>query len=154
MRKPLINGVIMSNSKKALVRDTRTTLDFYHSPTQLRFDTWNRLEEYASRLNQKYIRKADNAALTEKTRKAISLLQTIENYSAFPSEEDFKLIWELFEQEDFNLLAKIVSRIVRALTNGTYRIQKINLRVSGDHEERDELNQHYDDDRQQQRPLF
>ncbi|MFT5219666.1 MAG: arginine decarboxylase [Planctomycetota bacterium] len=143
----------MSIKKIALDRHTRTNLDFYHSPTQLRFDTWNRLEEYASRLNQKHIRKADNAKLTEKTRAAITLLQTIENYSAFPSEEDFRLIWELYEQEDFSMLAKIVSRIVRALTNGTYRIRRINLR-SSDSEERDEANQHYDDDQLQQRPYF
>jgi len=45
-------------------RNSRTNLDFYHSPTQLRFDTWNRLKEHASRLREKHMRKADVAALT------------------------------------------------------------------------------------------
>ena len=87
-------------------RKSRTNLDFYHSPTQLRFDTWNRLEEYTSRLAEKHMRKADVAALTKKTREAMTLLQTIEDYTAFPSQEDFKLLWQLYEQQDFDLLSR------------------------------------------------
>ena len=94
----------MPNSGAPAKRKSRTNLDFYHSPTQLRFDTWNRLEEYASRLNEKHMRKADVAALTKKTREAMSLLETIEDYTAFPSNDDFKLLWHLFEEQDFDLL--------------------------------------------------
>jgi len=133
-------------------KNSRTTLDFYHSATQLRFDTWNRLEEYTSRLSEKHMRKADVAALTQKTRDAISLLNTIENYSAFPSQEDFKLLWQLFEQEDFELLSRIVTRIVRALTGGTYRSRHINLRVPTELEDKGE--EHYDQEAHQQRPYF
>ena len=75
------------DSSKTLKRKQRTNLDFYHSPTQMRFDTWNRLEEYVNRLNQKQIRKADVAALTKKSRDAITLLETFESYCAFPSDE-------------------------------------------------------------------
>ena len=100
-------------------RNSRTNLDFYHSPTQLRFDTWNRLEEYTSRLNKKHMRKADAVAITKKTKDALTLLETIENYTAFPSLEDFKLLWQMFDQQDFGLLSRIVARIVRALTGGT-----------------------------------
>ena len=32
-----------SDSSITLKRKQRTNLDFYHSPTQMRFDTWNRL---------------------------------------------------------------------------------------------------------------
>ena len=135
-------------------RKSRTNLDFYHSPTQLRFDTWNRLEEYTSRLAEKHMRKADINAFTKKTREAISLLQTIEDYTAFPSREDFKLLWQLFEQEDYDLLSRVVSRVVRALTGGTYRSQHINLRVPTELEDKDEANQYFDEERQQQRPYF
>jgi len=135
-------------------RNSRTNLDFYHSPTQLRFDTWNRLEEYTSRLNQKHMRKADAAAVTKKTRDAISLLEIIENYSAFPSQEDFKLLWQMFDQQDFDLLSRIVARIVRALTGGTYRTRQINLRVPTDLEDKDEATQYFDEERHQQRPYF
>ncbi len=133
-------------------KKSRTTLDFYHSATQLRFDTWNRLEEYTSRLSEKHMRKADVAALTKKTRDAISLLHTIENYSAFPSQEDFKLLWQLFEQEDFELLSRIVTRVVRALTGGTYRSRHINLRVPTELEDKGEA--HHDQEAHQQRPYF
>ena len=119
-----------------LKRKQRKNLDFYHSPTQMRFDTWNRLEEYVNRLNQKQMRKADVAALTKKTRDAITLLETFESYCAFPSEEDFSLLWQLFDQQNFALLSNVVSRIVRALTGGTYRSRHINLRVAAELEDR------------------
>ena len=135
-------------------RKSRTNLDYYHSPTQLRFDTWNRLEEYTSRLNQKHMRKADVAALTQKTSDALSLLETIESYTAFPSQEDFKLLWQMFEQQDFDLLSRIVARIVRALTGGTYRSQHINLRVPTELEDKSEANEYFDEERHQQRPYF
>jgi arginine decarboxylase len=135
-------------------RNSRTNLDFYHSPTQLRFDTWNRLEEYTSRLNQKHMRKADAVAVTKKTRDAITLLEIIENYSAFPSQEDFKLLWQMFDQQDFGLLSRVVARIVRALTGGTYRSRQINLRVPVELEDKDEATQYFDEERHQQRPYF
>ena len=135
-------------------RKSRTTLDFYHSPTQLRFDTWNSLEEYTSRLRAKQMRKADIANLTRKTEDAITLLQTFETYTAFPSQDDFKLLWQLFDHQDFDLLSRIVARIVRALVGGTYRSRQINLRVPTELEDKDEINQYYDEASHQQRPYF
>jgi len=144
----------MPDTGTADKKKKRTTLDFYHSPTQLRFDTWNSLEEYTSRLKAKQIRKADVAVLTGKTEAAITLLETIETYTAFPSQEDFKLLWQLFDQQDFDLLSRIVSRIVRALIGGTYRSRQINLRVPTELEDREEINQYFDEASHQQRPYF
>ena len=90
----------------------------------------------------------------KKTREALTLLQTIEDYTAFPSGEDFKLLWQLFEQEDFDLLSRVTSRVVRALTGGTYRSQQINLRIPSELEDKDEANQYFDEERQQHRPYF
>ena len=135
-------------------RKSRTNLDFYHSPTQLRFDTWNRLAEHTSRLREKHLRKADIAAMVKKIRDEITLLETIEDYTAFPSQEDIKLLWQLFDQQDFDLLSRIVSRIVRALTGGTYRSRHINLRVPTELEDKDEATQYFDEERHQQRPYF
>ena len=135
-------------------RKSRTNLDFYHSPTQLRFDTWNRLAEHTSRLREKQLRKADVAALVKEIRDEITLLETIEDYTAFPSQEDIKLLWQLFDQQDFELLSRIVSRIVRALTGGTYRSRHINLRVPTELEDKDEAAQYFDEERHQQRPYF
>jgi arginine decarboxylase len=142
-----------SDSSITLKRKQRTNLDFYHSPTQMRFDTWNRLEEYVNRLNQKQIRKADVAALTKKSRDAITLLETFESYCAFPSDEDFSLVWQLFDQQNFALLANVVSRIVRALTGGTYRSRNINLRVAAELEGKNETT-HYHEESGQRRPYF
>ena len=135
-------------------RNSRTNLDFYHSPTQLRFDTWNRLEEHASRLREKHLRKVDFAALSKEIKAEITLLETIEDYTAFPSQEDIKLLWQLYDQQDFDLLSRIVTRIVRALTGGTYRSRYINLRVPTELEDKDEATQYFDEERHQQRPYF
>jgi arginine decarboxylase len=135
-------------------RKSRTNLDFYHSPTQLRFDTWNRLAEHTSRLREKQMRKADVATLVKKIRDEITLLETIEDYTAFPSQEDIKLLWQLFDQQDFDLLSRIVSRIVRALTGGTYRSRHINLRLPTELEDKDEAGQHSDEERHHRRPYF
>jgi arginine decarboxylase len=120
----------------------------------MRFDTWNRLDEYANRLSAKHLRKADIASLVKKTSDALSLLHTFENYSAFPSQEDFDLLWQLFNEEDFDLLSRMVTRIVRALTGGTYRSRQINLRTASELDERGEASQHHDELSHQQRPYF
>ncbi len=135
------------------VRKERTNLDFYHSPTQLRFDTWHRLEEHSSRLREKHMRKADINSLSKRIRDELSMIEVIENYSAFPSTDDIKLLWELFDQQDFAVLARVVARIVRALTNGTYRSREINLRVSSELDERDELSPEAEE-QLHQRPYF
>ena len=142
-----------SDSSITLKRKQRTNLDFYHSPTQMRFDTWNRLEEYANRLKQKKIREADIAALTKKSHDAIALLETFESYCAFPSDEDFALLWQLFNQQNFALLSNVVSRIVRALIGGTYRSRQINLRVAAELEDKNEP-AHYHEESGQKRPYF
>ena len=144
----------MSGKGNSLAKKARTNLDFYHSPTQLRFDTWHRLEEYTSRLKKQQKRELNQETLHSKSEKAISLLQTIENYSAFPSEDDFKLLWQVFKQQDYDLLATIVARIVRALTSGTYRSRHINLRISSEFDKKDEVSQYHDDENQHQRPYF
>lgn len=144
----------MAGKGNSLAKKARTNLDFYHSPTQLRFDTWHRLEEYTSRLKKQQRRSSDLTTLHKKAEDAISLLQTIENYSAFPSEDDFKLLWQVFEQQDYSLLASIVARIVRALTSGTYRSRRINLRTPSELDNKDEASQYHDDDNQNQRPYF
>ena len=144
----------MSSKDTALAKKARTNLDFYHSPTQLRFDTWHRLAEYANRLNEKAMRKADITSLRVKAKNAIKVLNIIENYTAFPSHEDFQLIWQLYDNGEYHLLARIVARIVRALTSGTYRSRHINLRAPSELEDKGEVSQYYDEEHSQQRPYF
>jgi len=143
----------MSDNGQSRKNKSRTNLDFYHSPTQMRFDTWSRLEEYVNRLNEKRLRKADVENITRKSRKALMLLETFESYTAFPTNDDFKLLWQLFEQENFERLAHVISRIVRALTGGTYRSREINLRTAAELEEWGDSS-HRMDDSNLQRPYF
>jgi len=143
----------MPDKKSPIKRTKRKNLDFYHSPTQMRSDSWNRLEEFASRLYEKQQRQAGNEALLERTRETITLLETFESYTAFPSHEDFHLLWQLLEQQNYALLSNVVSRIVRALTGGTYRSRHINLRVSAEVEDRGDGG-HQHEETGQDRPYF
>jgi len=143
----------MANNNSPIKRTKRKNLHFYHSPTQMRSDTWNRLEEFAGRLYEKQKRQAGNEALLERTRESITLLETFESYTAFPSQDDFNLLWQLFEQQNYALLSNVVSRIVRALTGGTYRSRRINLRVAAEVEDRGEGAQ-YHEESGQKRPYF
>ncbi|MGD8349272.1 MAG: ornithine decarboxylase, partial [Gammaproteobacteria bacterium] len=143
----------MPDNGSLMKRKERTNLDFYHSPTQLRFDTWHRLEEHTNRLREKHMRKADIASLSKRIREDLTMLETFENYSAFPAVDDIKLLWQLFDQQDFAVLSRVVARIVRALTNGTYRSRSINLRVSSELDERDELAPNFEEEHHQ-RPYF
>jgi arginine decarboxylase len=52
------------------------------------------------------------------------------------------------------VLSRIVTRIVRALTGGTYRSRQINLRTSAELDERGESSQYHDELSHQQRPYF
>ncbi len=143
----------MPDNKRQIKRTTRKNLDFYHSPTKMRSDSWNRLEEFVGRLYEKQQRQAGNEALLERTRETITLLETFESYTAFPSQDDFNLLWQLLEQENYALLSNVVSRIVRALTGGTYRSRHINLRVAAEVEEKGEGIQ-YHEESGQKRPYF
>ena len=117
----------MSDNSHYNNRAKKTSLNFYHSPSQLRFDTWHRLQDYAERLRDKQLRKGDLVKLKRDTEDALKVLQTIEDYTAFPSIDDFELLWELFSQQDYVVLARTISRIVRALSSGSYRICHIDL---------------------------
>jgi len=143
----------MPGNKSPIKRTKRKNLDFYHSPTQMRSDSWNRLEEFAGRLYEKHQRRAGNEALLERTRETITLLETFESYTAFPSQDDFNMLWQLFEQQNYALLSNVVSRIVRALTGGTYRSRHINLRLAAEVEDRGEVPQ-YHEESGQKRPYF
>ncbi len=108
----------MSESPKETLRKS---LDFYHSATQLRFDTWHRLEHYTAQLSDRSARKADIARFRKAAQDAMAILETIEDYTAFPSRDDFRMLRKIFEREDYTTLARMVERLVRAITSHSYR---------------------------------
>ena len=105
------------NPKKSL----RKSLDFYHSATQLRFDTWHRLEHLAGQLNDRRARKIDIARFRKAAHEAMTILDTIEYYTAFPSRNDFRVLWKIFEREDYATMVRVVERLVRAISSHSYR---------------------------------
>ncbi|MCG6658151.1 aminotransferase class I/II-fold pyridoxal phosphate-dependent enzyme [Halomonas campisalis] len=103
-----------------------SALGFYHKISQLRADTWNALKRDMGilvRLNDesraKNLIKAVDVKLTR--------LEIIEDYHAFPSKEDFRHLWSLFDREEYVLLEKVVKRLVRALISESYRRRHVDL---------------------------
>ncbi|MDX1594835.1 MAG: ornithine decarboxylase [Gammaproteobacteria bacterium] len=114
-------------SSNNLISLERKKLSHYHSATQLRFDTWHRLQQYASRLNERHARKADLAKFRKAVEGALAVLEPIEEYHAFPSLEDMELIRRLFQREEYQALALVVARVARALSSQSYRQRTIEL---------------------------
>ncbi|WP_416137798.1 aminotransferase class I/II-fold pyridoxal phosphate-dependent enzyme [Halomonas sp. HK25] len=103
-----------------------TALSFYHKISQLRADTWNALKRDLGQL----IRLTDDGRVRNLV-KAIDVkltrLEIIEDYHAFPSKEDFRHLWSLFDREEYMLLEKVVKRLVRALISESYRRRHVDL---------------------------
>ncbi|GGX86159.1 amino acid decarboxylase [Litchfieldella qijiaojingensis] len=103
-----------------------TALGFYHKISQLRADTWNALKRDLGKLvrlddegQRRNLVKAMDVKLTR--------LEIIEDYHAFPSKEDFRHLWTLYDREEFVLLEKVVKRLVRALISESYRRRHVDL---------------------------
>ncbi|XKE44745.1 aminotransferase class I/II-fold pyridoxal phosphate-dependent enzyme [Halomonas organivorans] len=103
-----------------------TALGFYHKISQLRADTWNALTRDLGQL----VRLKDESRMRQLV-KAIDVkltrLEIIEDYHAFPSKEDFRHIWSLFQRGEYDALDKVVRRLVRALISESYRRRHVDL---------------------------
>ena len=108
----------------------RTNLDYYHSPTQFRFDTWHKLSELTARLYSKKQKQQDITRLSEEASSLLSILYTVEEYHAFPSRDDFDLLWCLFNKGQYETLSWCVETVVRALSGGSYRLWDVDLSMT------------------------
>ncbi len=108
-----------------------TALGFYYKISQLRADTWNALKRDLGQLIR-----LDDDARAKSLIKAIDIkmtrLEIIEDYHAFPSKEDFRHLWLLFEREEYGLLEKVVKRLVRALISESFRRRHVDLSETDD----------------------
>ncbi|WP_148253000.1 aminotransferase class I/II-fold pyridoxal phosphate-dependent enzyme [Aidingimonas lacisalsi] len=104
-----------------------TALGFYHKISQLRSDTWNALNRDLGRLAK--LSRDDSRArnLIKAVDVKLTRLEIIEDYHAFPSKEDFRHLWTLFNREEYALLEKVVKRLVRALISESYRRRHVDL---------------------------
>ena len=117
---------------------SRQAIDFYHSATQFRFDSWHELEQLTSRVHQATTHGRHDETLLERIHALMEVLQTLEDYTAFPSKDDFRILWRLFERSDYEQLARMVGRIVRALSSHAYRRRAINITRNLDGEENED----------------
>lgn len=108
------------------------SLNYYHSASHQRFDTWHRLEEYIVRLHDKQVNNLSIKDDLAKVARALDVLEPIEFYWAFPSADDFRFLRKLFLREDYQTMASVVAKIVRALSSKTYRRQNIMLEDESD----------------------
>ena len=141
-----------------VVSSEEKPLDFYYNASQLRFDTWHRVKRETLHLIDNRIRKREIAHLQSSVEKSLQLLQAIEDYTAFPSKDDFRYLWRLFEQEEYATLARVVGRLVRALVSHSYRTRSIELTQSVENddfeEEQDFQADTFDRDVAPARPYF
>ena len=117
----------MNTHKNSDVAANRRELDYYHSPTQFRFDSWHQLAECTTRLSALQDKNKPAPIVLEKVRGLLGDLQTLEDYTAFPSDKDFELLWSLFNNKEHETLSWCVEIIVRALSSGSYRVRDIDL---------------------------
>ncbi|MCG6966041.1 MAG: aminotransferase class I/II-fold pyridoxal phosphate-dependent enzyme [Chromatiaceae bacterium] len=134
-------------------------LGFYHKISYLRSDTWTRLHRITTRMSERQAAGGDTESLVEEAREAMHLLETIEDYTAFPSKEDFRLLWRLLEEKDYSLLNRAVNRISRALSSDVYRNRPINMsrgQIDGEDKEKEQegLELHLDTTMTQTKPYF
>ena len=134
-------------------------LAFYHKISYLRSDTWTRLHRITTRLSERQSVSGDTSALAEDARSAMHTLEEIEDYTAFPSKDDFRLLWRLLDELEYNLLNRAVSRISRALSSDVYRNRPISLsrgQIEGEEKEQEQegLELHLDTTMSQTKPYF
>jgi arginine/lysine/ornithine decarboxylase len=120
------------------VTETETSfsaLGFYHKISQLRADTWNALKRDLGAL-VKAGGQSDTRSLVKAIEIKLTRLEIIEDYHAFPSNEDFHHVWSLFRGGEYSSLEKVVRRLVRTLISESYRRRHVDL-SGGDAESED-----------------
>ena len=127
-----INGRNPLNSKKvAEQKKQRINIDHYHSPTQVRFDSWHKLVEITKRLSTRSqkseVKSEAGRSLRNEVKSLLGILETIEEYTAFPSIDDIDILWGHYKDKNYAALSRSVEFIVRALCNDSYRRRSISL---------------------------
>jgi len=115
----------LDQKKQNRAEDNKVRLDYYHSPTQFRFDGWHRLSEYSEKLHRRQQRQQDLEGFHEKTKYLLEVLRTVEEYTAYPSSRIIDTLFQLFEERNYSALSRCVTNIVWDLTTGSYRRKRL-----------------------------
>ena len=130
---------------------------FYYNASQFRMDTWHSVKLNAEKLSARHARKSDTSRLVTQVQQALTALNHLEDYTAFPSKEDFRYLWKLFENGEYATLARVIARIVRALAGDSYRRRQIDLSQTLEKEDVEDLQDLVDEeqrDASERRPYF
>ncbi len=87
--------------------------NFYYNASQFRIDTWHGVKMNAEKLSVRHARKTDTSKLVRLVDEALTALNHLEDYTAFPSKEDFHYLWRLFENSEYATLARARARLRR-----------------------------------------
>ncbi|MGI9315940.1 MAG: aminotransferase class I/II-fold pyridoxal phosphate-dependent enzyme [bacterium] len=101
--------------------DEKVRLDYFHSPTQFRFDGWHRLSEYATRLRKRQQSGLDYSEAQQQTEYLLGVLKTVEEYTAYPSHKLIELLRQLLSGKNYPAFEQCVSNIVWNISSGNYR---------------------------------
>ena len=107
-------------------------LDFYHSPLQFRFDGWHRFAEQVRRLSKQKLAGRDVAVLHQQARHLLGSLRSIEQYTAYPSQDDMALLVDLLKKQDYGSLSRCTDRIVWALSSGRFRHHSLGIGIAAE----------------------
>jgi len=116
-----VKFVDVNKNKQDQINSSKVQLDYYHSPTQFRFDSWHKLSEFAERLHRRKTRGQDFNSVVQETRRLLNVLQTLEEYTAYPSRPGMETLVNLFQSGNYQGLALAVSNILWDLTSEHYR---------------------------------
>ena len=105
----------------------RRPVNYYYNVSQLRYDTWQNAKAHSASIAAIAARGGDVTRQREQLREELLTLKGIEDYTAFPSKDDFRFLWRLFEAGDHVGLARVIGKLVRALVGQTYRRRHIDL---------------------------
>jgi arginine decarboxylase len=93
----------------------------HYSSTQFRSETWNDLKHLTDRLARDAARGRDTKELVRQAADALSLLERIEMYWAFPGNRACLELGRLLQQRSYGSLSRQCARIVRLLVTDSYR---------------------------------
>jgi arginine decarboxylase len=108
----------------------------YNSWWQFRADSWSRLEEATARIISSLRRgKPIDQHMTAAVHNACTALAPLEQFWAFPGHAAFGVVEELALAGSWERLARLVSRINRALVTESYRSGSLDDIAQGEHRE-------------------
>ncbi len=128
--------------------------DEHYSASQLRADRWSALQDISQRLSRAVHDGRGVQRLRDQAGELLHTLEPIEMFWAFPGRFVFERLKSLITAENFDELANVVRRIVRATSSGLYRRRTIPIVGETAEEDNEPVEEESPDARAYARPYF